>query len=65
MRPGGSFTFWQSGASPVVTRTTPTLPVGFDGAHLTLLTPEDATHDVSLAPSGRYFVDSYSPTSPR
>jgi dipeptidyl aminopeptidase/acylaminoacyl peptidase len=34
--------------------------VGFDGKGLTLLTPEDATHNVSLSPSGRYFVDSYS-----
>jgi dipeptidyl aminopeptidase/acylaminoacyl peptidase len=34
--------------------------VGLDGKGLTLLTPEDATHNVSLSPSGRYFVDSYS-----
>ena len=33
---------------------------GLDGKNLTLLTPEDATHDVSVSPSGRYFVDSYS-----
>jgi dipeptidyl aminopeptidase/acylaminoacyl peptidase len=33
---------------------------GLDGKNLTLLTPEDSTHDVSLAPSGRVFVDSYS-----
>jgi dipeptidyl-peptidase-4 len=39
--------------------------VGFDGKNLTLLTPENATHDVSLSPSGRFFVDSYSkPDSP-
>jgi dipeptidyl aminopeptidase/acylaminoacyl peptidase len=31
-----------------------------DGKNLQLLTPEDADHDVSLAPSGRYFVDTYS-----
>jgi dipeptidyl aminopeptidase/acylaminoacyl peptidase len=31
--------------------------VGFDGSGLTLLTPEDANHDVSLSPSGSYFVD--------
>ena len=32
---------------------------------MTLLTPENANHDVMLAPSGRYFVDSYSkPDSP-
>jgi dienelactone hydrolase len=34
--------------------------VRFDGSHLTLLTPEDADHDVTLAPDGRDFVDSYS-----
>jgi dipeptidyl-peptidase 4 len=34
--------------------------VGLDGKHLTLLTPEDATHRVSMSPSGDYFVDSYS-----
>ena len=32
----------------------------FDGGPVTLLTPENANHDVTLAPSGRYFVDSYS-----
>jgi dipeptidyl-peptidase 4 len=34
--------------------------VGLDGKHLQPLTPEDATHEISLAPSGRYFADSYS-----
>jgi dipeptidyl aminopeptidase/acylaminoacyl peptidase len=34
--------------------------IGLDGKNLTLLTPEDATHDVTLSTSGRYFVDSYS-----
>jgi dipeptidyl aminopeptidase/acylaminoacyl peptidase len=34
--------------------------IGLDGKNLTLLSPEDSTHDVSLSPSGRYFVDSYS-----
>ncbi len=34
--------------------------VGFDGGHLTLLTPEDADHTIDLSPSGRYFVDAYS-----
>jgi dipeptidyl aminopeptidase/acylaminoacyl peptidase len=33
---------------------------GMDGRSAQLLTPEDANHDVSLSPSGRYFVDSYS-----
>src|SRR5262249_24723528 len=34
--------------------------IGFDGKGLQLLTPEDATHDVSISPSGKYFTDSYS-----
>lgn len=34
--------------------------IGMDGKGLLLLTPEDADHDVSLAPSGAFFVDSYS-----
>lgn len=34
--------------------------VGFDGRHLKLLTPERANHAISMAPGGRYFVDSYS-----
>ena len=34
--------------------------IGMDGRGLTLLTPEDADHDISLSPSGRYFVDTYS-----
>jgi dipeptidyl-peptidase 4 len=31
-----------------------------DGKNIMLLTPEDATHLVSVAPSGKYFVDSHS-----
>jgi dipeptidyl aminopeptidase/acylaminoacyl peptidase len=34
--------------------------VRLDGSHLASLTPEDADHSVTLAPDGRYFVDSYS-----
>jgi dipeptidyl aminopeptidase/acylaminoacyl peptidase len=34
--------------------------VGFDGQGLTLLTPEDANHAVTLSPSGHYFVDNHS-----
>jgi dipeptidyl aminopeptidase/acylaminoacyl peptidase len=34
--------------------------VGLDGQRLTLLTPEPGTHEVSMSPSGRFFVDSYS-----
>jgi dipeptidyl-peptidase 4 len=33
--------------------------VRFDGGPITLLTPEDADHDVVIASSGRYFVDTY------
>jgi len=34
--------------------------VGFDGKGLALLTPEDANHDVVLAPESDYFTDTYS-----
>ena len=34
--------------------------IGMDGKGLTLLTPENADHEVSLSPSGQYFVDTYS-----
>jgi dipeptidyl aminopeptidase/acylaminoacyl peptidase len=34
--------------------------LGFDGSGLTLLTPEDADHDVTFTPSGDHFVDVYS-----
>ncbi len=34
--------------------------VNFDGSKLTLLTPEDGNHNVSLSPDGKYFVDNYS-----
>jgi len=34
--------------------------VGFDGKGLTLLTPENADHSVSLSKDGTYFFDSYS-----
>ena len=34
--------------------------IGMDGKGLALLTPEDADHDITLSPSGRYFVDTYS-----
>jgi dipeptidyl aminopeptidase/acylaminoacyl peptidase len=32
----------------------------FDGSGLTLLTPEDANHEIEFSPSGKYFVDTYS-----
>ncbi|THD10456.1 S9 family peptidase [Metallibacterium scheffleri] len=39
--------------------------VNIDTGKTTLLTPEDADHRITMAPDGRYFVDSYStPTTP-
>ena len=34
--------------------------IGFDGKNFTVLTPEEGNHQVTLSPSGTYFVDSYS-----
>jgi len=34
--------------------------IGLDGKGLTLLTPEDGDHNVSLSPTGMHFVDSWS-----
>jgi dipeptidyl-peptidase-4 len=34
--------------------------VGFDGKGLTLLTPENADHTVSISSGGKFFVDTYS-----
>jgi dipeptidyl-peptidase 4 len=34
--------------------------VGFDGGNITLLTPENAHHQVSLSPCKKYFVNNYS-----
>jgi dipeptidyl aminopeptidase/acylaminoacyl peptidase len=40
--------------------------IRFDGTGQTLLTPEDADHNIEVSTDGRYFVDSYStPTQPR
>jgi dipeptidyl-peptidase 4 len=40
--------------------------VGFDGKNLALLTPENANHDVTLSPGGKYFVDTFStPEAPQ
>jgi dipeptidyl aminopeptidase/acylaminoacyl peptidase len=39
--------------------------IDMDGKNLRLLTPEDANHEISLADSGDFFVDSYStPATP-
>jgi dipeptidyl aminopeptidase/acylaminoacyl peptidase len=34
--------------------------IGFDGTGLSLLTPEDAFHNITFSPSGKYYVDTYS-----
>ncbi|HEY6901631.1 MAG TPA: DPP IV N-terminal domain-containing protein [Puia sp.] len=34
--------------------------VGFDGKKLTLLSPEEGNHNVTLSPEGNYIIDSYS-----
>ena len=34
--------------------------IGFDGKHLTCLTPEEGNHQAWLSPDGQYLVDSYS-----
>jgi dienelactone hydrolase len=34
--------------------------VGFDGKNLTLLTPEEGNHQITLSPENGYFVDTYS-----
>jgi dipeptidyl aminopeptidase/acylaminoacyl peptidase len=40
--------------------------VHFDGTGQTLLTPENADHNIKVSPDGHYFVDSYStPTQPQ
>ena len=40
--------------------------IGMDGKGLTLLTPENADHDVSLSPNNKYLFDTYStPTTPQ
>src|SRR4030095_15484018 len=34
--------------------------IGLDGKGLTLLTPENANHDISISPDGKYFTDNIS-----
>ena len=34
--------------------------IGFDGKHLTTLSPEEGNHTITMSPGGNYFVDSYS-----
>ena len=39
--------------------------VAMDGGGVTLLTPENANHSISMAPDGQYFIDTYStPSTP-
>ncbi len=37
--------------------------IGLDGIGLTLLSPEDANHQIRAVPSGKYFLDTYSTLS--
>lgn len=37
--------------------------VNFDGSDLRLLTPENANHDIFMAPRGDFFIDNYSTTN--
>ncbi|MDB5023784.1 MAG: family peptidase [Mucilaginibacter sp.] len=34
--------------------------ISFDGKHFAVLTPENGNHQITLSPSGSYFIDSYS-----
>jgi dipeptidyl aminopeptidase/acylaminoacyl peptidase len=34
--------------------------IGLDGKNLTLLTPEDGDHTITMSPSGKFFTDTYS-----
>eukprot|EP01098_Paradermamoeba_levis_P005052 TRINITY_DN2147_c0_g1_i1.p1 TRINITY_DN2147_c0_g1~~TRINITY_DN2147_c0_g1_i1.p1 ORF type:complete len:360 (+),score=-24.81 TRINITY_DN2147_c0_g1_i1:335-1414(+) len=34
--------------------------IGFDGKQFAVLTPEEGNHQVTISPSGAYFIDSYS-----
>ena len=53
------FTAWgrEEGRNPYHTHL---YRINLDGSGLTLLTPEEAHHDIDFAPEGRYFVDRYS-----
>jgi dipeptidyl-peptidase-4 len=58
--PSRTITFTAAGREPGDPYFRHLYSVRLDGSHLTALTPEDADHEVTLSPSGRYFVDSYS-----
>ncbi|MEO7218519.1 MAG: DPP IV N-terminal domain-containing protein [Gemmatimonadaceae bacterium] len=47
----------QKGMDPYFTQL---FRVGLDGHGMKLLTPEDANHEVSVSPDGKYFIDNYS-----
>ena len=34
--------------------------IDFDGKHLTVLTPESGNHEITISPSKKYFIDTYS-----
>jgi len=48
---------WEKGRDPYFRHL---YSVALDGRNLRLLTPEDADHQISLAPTGRFFIDTYS-----
>lgn len=52
--------FLADGKEPVNPYFTQFYKIGFDGKHLTLLTPEQGNHSIIISPSGKYFIDSYS-----
>ncbi len=58
--PGRTIWFTAAGREPGDPYFRRLYSVRLDGSHLQLLTPEDADHDVTLAPDGAGFVDSYS-----
>ena len=60
MRKTACFIFWQMDASPAILILPTFIKPVLTESTLTLLTPEDGNHQISLSPSGKYFVDSYS-----
>jgi dipeptidyl aminopeptidase/acylaminoacyl peptidase len=52
--------FLVDGNEPVNPYFTQFYKIGFDGKHLKLLTPEAGNHSITISPSEKYFIDSYS-----
>ncbi len=52
--------FITTGRQPANLYFTQLCQIGFDGKNFAVLTPEAGNHQVSLSPSGNYFVDTYS-----